>query len=173
VSTETVMISPGERYDLVVDFSPFAGKNLTLANAAGISEMVDYAATDKVMRFAVGRSVSDSSNNGAVPSTLRRVPYPPKTDRVDKDFEFKRDGDEWKINGVGFADVANRILARPARGSVEVWNLRNSGDAATHPVHIHLIDFQILSRTGGRNKVLPYEAAGLKDVVYLAAGEYV
>ncbi|KAF2502383.1 Cupredoxin [Lophium mytilinum] len=172
VKTDDLMISPGERYDIVVDFSPYAGKNITLNNGVGISEIADYPATDKVMRFVVGNTVSSQVNNGGVPSTLRRVPFPPKElSKADKDFKFERDGDAWKINGVGFADIEHRIIAKPVRGSVEVWNLHNSGGAGTHPVHIHLIDFQILSRTGGRGTVLPYEAAGLKDVVYLAAGE--
>lgn len=41
------------------------------------------------------------------------------------------------------------------------------------PVHIHLIDFQIISRTGGKRNVLPYEEAGLKDVVLLGQNEKV
>jgi FtsP/CotA-like multicopper oxidase with cupredoxin domain len=40
-------------------------------------------------------------------------------------------------------------------------------------VHIHLIDFEILTRNGDNGSVLPYEAAGLKDVVYLGPGQYV
>jgi len=32
---------------------------------------------------------------------------------------------------------------------------------------------QILSRTGGRRDVLPYESAGLKDIVLLEPGETV
>jgi len=36
-----------------------------------------------------------------------------------------------------------------------------------------LIDFQVTSRTGGRGVVEPYEALGLKDVVYLGTGEEV
>lgn len=38
----------------------------------------------------------------------------------------------------------------------------------SHPIHIHLIDFQVVARAGsGRKGVTPYEAAALKDVVYL------
>lgn len=42
----------------------------------------------------------------------------------------------------------------------------------THPIHIHLIDFQIVSRTGSRG-VRPYEAVALKDVVWLNTNEEV
>lgn len=40
-------------------------------------------------------------------------------------------------------------------------------------IHIHLIDFQVISRTGGRNAVQPYEAVALKDVVLLGTNEKV
>ena len=42
-----------------------------------------------------------------------------------------------------------------------------------HPVHVHLVDFQVVSRTGGSRGILPYESAGLKDIVLLEPGETV
>lgn len=40
-------------------------------------------------------------------------------------------------------------------------------------IHIHLVDFRILSRSGGRGRVLPYEGAGLKDMAVLGPNEKV
>ena len=38
----------------------------------------------------------------------------------------------------------------------------------SHPIHIHLVDFQVVARSGsGRQGVTPGEAAALKDVIYL------
>ncbi|KAF2865147.1 bilirubin oxidase [Massariosphaeria phaeospora] len=170
VNTDSIAISMGERYEAVVDFSKYAGHNITLRNSRGLGENVDYAATDLVMRFVVGGSVSDDTNNGDVPSDLHYIP-PPPTSAPAKDFTFERIDSEWLINGVGFTDVENRILTRPQRGADEIWTLHNGNGNGTHPVHIHLVDFQVLSRTGGRNTVLPYESAGMKDVVWLAGGE--
>ena len=42
-----------------------------------------------------------------------------------------------------------------------------------HPVHIHLVSLQVVSRVGGSRGVLPYEAAGLKDVILLEPDETV
>jgi bilirubin oxidase len=78
----------------------------------------------------------------------------------------------WTINGVPFSDVKNRILTKPRRGSVELWELENNSGGWSHPVHIHLVDFQIISRSGGRS-VQPYEAVALKDVVLLGPNEKV
>lgn len=65
------------------------------------------------------------------------------------------------------------MLARPPQGTVQLWELQYAGGPGVHPVHVHLVDFQIVSRTGGRGKVLPYESAGLKDIVLLQPGETV
>ncbi|KAF2643829.1 bilirubin oxidase [Massarina eburnea CBS 473.64] len=172
VTTNNIEMAEGERYEIIFDFSNYAGKNITMRNQRGIGDMVDYAATDMVMRFVVGESVSDSTNNGDVPQDLRDIPAAPTSAPV-KDFAFERVNDEWVINGVGFDDIEHRILTRPIRGEDEIWTLRNAATDSSHPVHIHLVDFQILSRIGGRGKVLPYESAGMKDVVWLAPGETV
>jgi len=172
VNTQKLTMAMGERYEIIVDFASHAGKNFTMRNEHSAGENIDYAATDMVMRFVVSDTVTDSSNNGAVPQNLREIP-PIPTEEPAKDFAFERVDNNWVINGVGFSDIENRILTRPERGSDEIWVLKNTGGGVTHPVHIHLVDFQVISRTGGRNAVLPYEAAGRKDVVYLAPGEIV
>jgi bilirubin oxidase len=172
VNTKDLFMSMGERYEIIVDFANHAGKNFTMRNGRQIGENADYAATDMVMRFVVGDTVTDNTNNGDVPQSLRAIPATSANVPV-KDFAFERKNGEWVINGVGFSDIEHRILTRPVQGSDEIWTLRNAGGGGTHPVHIHLVDFQITSRTGGRNSVMPYESAGRKDVVYLAPGETV
>ncbi|KAK3401355.1 bilirubin oxidase precursor [Sordaria brevicollis] len=164
-------ISMAERYEVVVDFAQYKGENLTLRNARDVGADDDYPDTDKVMKFIVsGTAVTDTSS---VPSSLRTVPFPPTKSQVDQHFKFERSNGEWKINGVSFADVTNRVLARPKRGTVEVWELENSSGGWTHPIHIHLVDFRVKRRTNGKRSVLSYEAAGLKDVVWLGPGETV
>jgi hypothetical protein len=101
------------------------------------------------------------------------VPVPPKKSGIDRRFKFGRTNGQWTVNGVTFADVNNRILAKPQRGAVEVWELENSSGGWSHPVHIHLVDFQILTRTGGKRSVLNYEKEALKDVVLLGENEKV
>ena len=174
VRTNDIAMSMAERYEIVVDFSGYEGQNITLLNGRGLGENADYAATDRVMRFKVGNSVSDSSNNGDVPGTLRSEQVMIPSSSSSKDFTFAiGEGGHWTINGVGFKDVENRILTKPDSGSWETWTLRNGRGGATHPVHIHLVDFKVISRSGGRGQVADYEGAGWKDVVWLAAGEEV
>lgn len=177
VTTSNVLIAMGERYEIVVDFSQYAGQNITLKNSAQPPVVAPFPNTDLVMQFNVGSIVSDNTCNGAVPSSLNsNIQYPTQKTTVDRTFNFQFSGpnagaNSWTINGVTFDDVNNRVLARPPQGTVELWELRHSGGPGVHPVHIHLVNFQIISRTGGRGSLAPYETAGLKDIVLLQPGE--
>jgi FtsP/CotA-like multicopper oxidase with cupredoxin domain len=171
-TTSMLYISMGERYEIVFDFSPFAGQNITLKNTEDVGDDEDYLHTNKVMRFVVsGAPVTDLST---VPSTLATIHWPnPAGPGVDHHFEFHHSNSEWQINGVVFADTANRVLANVPRGTVEVWELENSSGGWSHPIHIHLVDFKVLSRTNSDRPLYNYETQGLKDVVWLGPGETV
>lgn len=109
-----------------------------------------------------------------MPNALRTVPYPPNKPGVDHSLVFQHDGGLWNINGVVWSQgIDARVLAKPKRGSIEVWELINKSGGWSHPIHIHLIDFQIISRTGGSRGVQPYEQVALKDVVWLGPNERV
>jgi bilirubin oxidase len=173
VTSRDLIVAVAERYEVVIDFAPFAGQSVELRNDVELGDLAtddEYLHTDKVMRFDV--SADPVNDPSTVPDVLRAVPFPPRTRGVDHHFRFERTNSEWRINGVGFEDAANRVLARPPRGTVEIWELENSSGGWTHPIHVHLVDFRVISRDSGRG-VEPYEAAGLKDVVWLARGETV
>jgi bilirubin oxidase len=175
VASSDLEISMAERWEVVFDFSAYAGQNITIKNGRDVQHGADYNSTDQVMRFVVGKSgdVTDTSNNGPLSGSLRTVPFPPNKSGIDRKFRFSLSKGQWQVNGVTFADVKNRILAKPPRGAIEVWEIENGAGGWPHPVHIHLIDFQILTRTGGRRSVLNYESEALKDVVLIGPGETV
>ncbi|GAB7355381.1 hypothetical protein MBLNU459_g5902t2 [Dothideomycetes sp. NU459] len=174
VASNDVLIAMGERYEIVVDFSGYSGQNLTMKNTFTLRNIPSYENTNLVMSFVVGESVSDWSSN-EVPSTLSRdIVWPQTKTDVDHTFRFSFGGDNhWTINGVSFDDVNNRVLARPPQGTTELWKLVYASGPGVHPVHVHLVDFQIVSRSGGSRGVLPYESAGMKDVVLIEPGETV
>ena len=86
----------------------------------------------------------------------------------------KRDNDIWTIGGMTWDEVVEsgykKVLADPDLNDIEIWEIENSSGGWFHPVHIHLVDFQILSRNG--KAPFPYER-GPKDVVYVGEGETV
>ncbi|KAK8117907.1 uncharacterized protein PG998_006188 [Apiospora kogelbergensis] len=176
VSVSDMYVAMAERYEIVFDFSAFAGESLELRNlnkVGGIGTDDDYEHTNQVMRFVV--SPDPVPDNSTVPAQLRDVPFPPASTGIDHHFRFHRHNGEWRINGVGFADVENRVLAKVPRGTVELWELENSSGGWSHPIHVHLVDFRVLDRYGdeANRGVMPYESQGLKDVVWLGRHETV
>lgn len=63
-----------------------------------------------------------------------------------------------------------KVFADPGLGDVEIWEIANHSGGWFHPVHIHLVDLQILSRND--RPPFPYER-GPEDVVYVGEGETV
>jgi blue copper oxidase len=73
------------------------------------------------------------------------------------------------INGHGY-DM-HKIDVRVPFDETEIWTLVND-DGFAHPVHLHATHFRVLSREGGRGRLMPWEA-GLKDTVLLHPEETV
>jgi spore coat protein A, manganese oxidase len=150
-----------ERYEVVIDFSALnVGDKVTLLNLAAEGPM------RQVMQFVVDRAVTDTT---PLPTRLYEVPFPRASDVTKRRyFLFERENDEWVINGKPW-DFA-RVDAAPRVGDTEKWILENKSGGWFHPVHIHLVDFQVLRRNG--RPPFPYER-GLKDVVYVGPNERV
>ncbi|MFI5491537.1 multicopper oxidase family protein [Actinoplanes sp. NPDC051859] len=157
VPTREVRISPGERVEVVVDFTGRSGSQVVLAD--------EHAGA--VLRFDVGRAVYDASR---VPPVLRPLPALATPD-VERKMSLGIDPQDFtfKINGKSFDP--NRVDTTIRRGTTEVWEVTNS-DAFTipHNFHLHLVQFRILSRNG--QPPAPSEA-GWKDTVPLGPGETV
>ena len=147
-------ISSGERLDLLVDFRGLP---------VGATVMLrDTRSGWNLLEFRVVRAVADAFAIPAALSTIAKLANPVTTR------EFSFDG-MTKINGREYA--INRIDFRVPFGQVERWRFRTNGNAP-HPVHIHGASFQVLSRSGGRNRTFPWEM-GWKDTVLLEDRETV
>ena len=77
-STNRLIIAPGERYDVIIDFSGFEGQTLTILNTANApfpgGDPPDRLSTMELMQFVVDQSFTppDTSFNPATPgATLR------------------------------------------------------------------------------------------------------
>jgi FtsP/CotA-like multicopper oxidase with cupredoxin domain len=75
-----------------------------------------------------------------------------------------------KINGKVYK--SDRIDETVTFGATEIWEFDNSTGDEPHPMHIHGVQFQVVSRSGGRNAILPHEK-GWKDTVLVAPKEKV
>ena len=92
VITTSLEIAMAERWEVVFDFADIANKSIILRNNREVHRDEDYEGTDRVMRFVVGNSVSDTTNNGPVPESLANLDLPPAKTNVDRTFRFGRRG---------------------------------------------------------------------------------
>src|SRR3954469_22624855 len=61
-TTVQLRIGMAERYEIVIDFAKYKGKSIELLNL-GVPNSTDYDNTGKIMRFDVGTTVTDPTNN--------------------------------------------------------------------------------------------------------------
>jgi spore coat protein A len=188
----TLQIAPGERADVIVDFSSAAGQTLTLVNNANApfpgGDYVDPATTAQIMQFRVAKRATspDSSCNpastGANACNLRPghpivrladastadvktgVQLSVKRQLIVREMEGTTGPLTAYINNTSYAGIkqstftssmvpvdgatglgSNFVTEAPRVGSTELWEIGNLTPDA-HPIHIHLIQFQIVSR---------------------------
>ena len=153
----TRISAPAERYDVVIDFSGVAGQNFVLTNDAKAPfPDGDDVVPDKVMLFKVSGRLSSRTtarcrghSGRAVlsPRGRRRHPRPrPQRAGVAPPSRTRSSGRSTRGGTAGDRD--------PRAGSVEIWRIINTtGDA--HPIHIHLVQFQILDRQAVRSTRSP------------------
>ncbi|HEY4625797.1 MAG TPA: multicopper oxidase domain-containing protein [Blastococcus sp.] len=172
-----ITVGMAERYEIVIDFEKItAGQKIQLVNL-GVKNAVDYDHTGKVVQFEVSGPATSKANN-EVPDTLAPL-HPAMALKVTpgltkRYLRLQRTGELWTINGQTWKDVEdkeyNPVFANPQPGDVEIWDVENKSGGWFHPLHIHLVDFQVVSRNG--NPPRP-EERGPKDVVYVGEGETV
>ncbi|KAL6007448.1 Leucine permease transcriptional regulator [Asimina triloba] len=145
VFTDTLLLSPSEIADVIIDFSKSKGKETVLSNAAPYpypsGDPVD-SLNSKVMKFIIipgGPNPADKSNVPAQLFNYASVPNTQdiKTKRYIVMYEYTTpDGrpTHLYINGRRFEDP---VTETPRSGSTEIWEVINlTGD--NHPLHIHL-----------------------------------
>jgi spore coat protein A, manganese oxidase len=168
-----------ERYEVLIDFRKYRpGQRIVLENR-GNPNNVTFDHTDKVMAFEVTDAPFSRRDDtwNRMPDTLvnshvMRLRESDAT-RV-RHFRLQRTDGMWTINGQTWDDVLNsnfqHLLANPRLGATEIWEIENRGGGWFHPLHIHLVDFKVLSRNGRP----PFDfERGPKDVVYTGENETV
>lgn len=136
VPLKNLTLAPAERADMVVDFADHAGENIVLTN-----DML------QVMQFRVSKAkVTDTSS---MPSSIRPVPRIPESAAVQR--RILTLGEKDAMSGLPEMMLLNNahwdspITEKPKLDSVEIWELLNFTDDS-HPIHLHLVRFQILDR---------------------------
>ncbi|HZW03123.1 MAG TPA: multicopper oxidase domain-containing protein, partial [Anaerolineaceae bacterium] len=151
--SKALTIAPGERMDLIIDFSAFARQEILLANSGRTpfpkGSPVNPLTTGKVMLFRVGAATESPFvfDPGAVslPAAI-----PDIAAEATKTIQMTLN-ESMAPNGVPLMALLNgRMWDHPVEevgklGETQIWEIINlTGD--THPIHLHLTQFQLLNR---------------------------
>ncbi|MEJ2195931.1 MAG: multicopper oxidase domain-containing protein [Ignavibacteriaceae bacterium] len=159
-----LLIAPGERMDLVVDFSDFDGGEIFLRNFGPDSpfggfpidagDVADPNNTGQIMMFDVSKPFTSDVPNAKVKemSPLRMKIMPLKQDGATRQLALFEGRDNYgrlmPMLGTledGSLTWDDDITEYPVYKTNEVWEVYNAtGDA--HPIHLHLVSFQIINR---------------------------
>jgi len=153
VALNNILMAPGERCDVVIDFSAHVGETITLTNDAVAPHPmglvgIDAPALTELMQFRVILPLS-SLDTSRVPERLMEIQRLVIRDAVvtrDITLEERETPFEEPLiamfNGMHYHEP---VTETPKIGTTEIWRFINlTGD--THPVHIHLVEFQVLER---------------------------
>lgn len=190
-----LLLAPGERADVIIDFSGYGGQTLTLMNSAKApypkGAAADPSTVGQIMQFIVGATLSNHVGPTGDPSYDPASLASPRLTLMDKLVNFatgtlaagvtsvqKRQLTLNEVMGMGgplevlvnntkwagkrmelkdgmpmmmprpdfTQDVLGNYLSElPANGSIEVWEIINL-TADAHPIHLHLVQFQLLNR---------------------------
>jgi FtsP/CotA-like multicopper oxidase with cupredoxin domain len=177
-TVSNIMLGPGERLDVLVDFSDLSNGNEIYLLSNKFSEFnVQGRQSFNLMKFKVDRT---SSSNFALPSSLSTIsPLSPAQSGKTRILDIAQMiGGEGGHGGMGRHSINGKIFEMDrvdetvSAGTTEIWEFDNSAGDEIHPMHIHGVQFQLLERTGGRNKIIASEK-GWKDTILLMPGEKV
>lgn len=168
VQATSFYLSPGERVELLVQFSAYAvGQSVTLKSLPFSGGGMGQGAAIDLMRFDI---VGDTAVQPGVPGRLGPVerldPAAAVRSRV---FELDM-GMMMRptINGLAFS--MSRVDEMVPQHDMEIWEFRNLSNIM-HPMHVHGVQFQVLDRNGSTN-LAPNDLAW-KDTVLVFPNETV
>jgi len=156
VALKKLLLAPAERADLIVDFSAYAGRTLTLSNNAaspypGWTMLhAEHPPLYELMQFRVSRGTGGLAKAFSMPPAIDIPRIDPAQAVITRDLVLTERTDAQgrslgvRINEKGYDDP---VVEFPKLGSIERWRFINMTDDA-HPMHLHLVQFQILERQG-------------------------
>ncbi len=169
-----LLMAPGERADVVIDFTGSDGLEWIMVNSARApypkGSPPNGTTTGRIMKFVVNGSMvsasdgaSPGSDKSLLPGSLRSpmvkltnfttgLNVTPSVKRqltlnevigLGGPLEVLVNNTKWDGNGMSTPGLGETEL--PVEGTTELWQIVNL-TADAHPIHLHLTQFQIVSR---------------------------
>ena len=183
VEAESIVMSPGERYEILVDMSAQDSNalNVGLDGGGGGFFANLFGGNQTVTALTLTRTDAKGFT-GSMPTKLANLAPPkPSEASVPRSFQLQMDvgadlaalalawenfcGNAGAMAINGQPMKMDRIDEEVRKGETEIWRI--AVDEQLHPFHIHGCSFRILSQNGGPP---PAYAAGWKDMVHVDEG---
>jgi spore coat protein A len=198
ITVSEITLGPGERADIVIDFASYSpGTEIVLLNSAPapFPGAPGEGVVPNVMKFVVQ---DQAGHTDPLPTSLRSMEVLEEAEAIHvREFELaKGPGDacspfSWEVvsttlDGVPISGPNRRwddITEFPYLETTEVWTFINKS-GMTHPMHMHLVMFQVLDRQAfeliggevvpiGSRVPPPPQESGWKDTVQVGPNEIV
>ena len=207
---DDLFLAPAQRADVLVDFSGLApGTNVILRSldyvamenedesgafmpdamadhpgAVMMGDALDLMLFQVCEAPAVCTTPSSTATASTVPERLSSLPPPPDTrDWPVRPLRLSMDSEgTWMVNDRNFHVDGHDSAFDVKRGSREVWEIRNSMTSMPHPIHIHGVQFRVVSRSISPQDIrarkvtadgLTPQDLGFNDTVVVWPGEIV
>lgn len=181
IETTELLLAPGERADILVDFSKFTNKSVKLiskifeipSSGGMMGNMMGGGGLEQGIGFSLMEFRINKSTNSApfsIPKKLSESNFPTRS-QASKTREILLSMQMMQghtINGKRFS--MNRVDEQVKQGDTEIWEFVNETNQP-HPMHVHAVQFKVLQRTGNRG-IIPTEK-GWKDTVLVMPNERV
>lgn len=127
--TQNLIIAMADRWEVMIDFAPLAGKNVTLTTKNMWSDTA-YAGMDEVLRFVVGSPFKSAlSNEKATRSFSIDLKFPDDVKvAAERTITLQSHMDMvWGLNSFHMDDTLSRVMMRPPLGTVERYTFKSAG----------------------------------------------
>ena len=182
VEVESILMSPGERYEVLVDMGGADTNALNVNLDGGGGFFANLFGLNQTTTALTLVRTGEQGFTGSLPTKLANLEPPRPADAtVTRSFELQMDVGadlvalalDWEnfcgnagamaINGMPMK--MDRIDEKARKGDTEIWRI--SVDDMLHPFHVHGCSFRILSQSGAEP---PAYAQGWKDMVHVDEG---
>ena len=160
VPKTTMLIAPGERKDIIIDFSTMVGQTITIKNDApgpypdgGV--LADPLTTGQIMQFRVNLPLRRREPLTAVANAPLSAPIIPLVSALPPRQVLLHetvDGNGNIMPMLGTVSGGSKmwmdaVTENPDLNATEVWEIFNN-TADAHPIHLHLVKMQLINREG-------------------------
>jgi spore coat protein A, manganese oxidase len=156
VPMTALLIAPGERADLIIDFARHRNRSFIVTNNARAPYPMGGRATlNQLLKIRVNQALQGSDGT-TLASDLQLPPLPPlpspsltRVQHLSETLDPITGAPiHLNVEDAPYLDDQTQlptVTTKPSAGAVEDWLLVNT-TADTHPIHLHLVTFEVIDR---------------------------